>query len=80
MGSEESKIDLAKEIIHPVGWKLKVKVRWVCFDAFHGRDSNFLCSLIKMRPPFVAYVPDNLHIWLEPFQMRVPVREPGKRG
>lgn len=80
MGSEESKIDLAKEIIHHVVSELKVKVRWVCFDTFYGRDANFLCSLIKTRLPFVADVPDNLHIWLEPFQMRVPVREPGKRG
>ncbi len=80
LGEQTTKIDLAREIINHVVSGLKVKVKWVCFDAFYGRDTHLLCSLIKMRLPFVADVPDNIQIWLEPFQMRVPVREPGTRG
>ena len=54
----------------------------MCFDAFYGRDSHLLCSLIKMGLPFVADVPDNIGIWLEPFQMRVPLKvanTPGRK-
>jgi SRSO17 transposase len=80
LGSEATKIELAKEIINHVVLELKVKAKWVCFDAFYGRDAHLLCSLIKMKLPFVADVPDNLQIWLEPFQMRVPIKLPGTRG
>jgi len=48
LGSESTKIDLAKEIIEHVVSFLKVKVNWVCFDAFYGRDANLLCHLIKI--------------------------------
>lgn len=79
LGPEATKIDLAKEIIDHVVLKLKVKVKWVCFDAFYGRDANLLCYLIKIGLPFVADVPESHGIWLEAFQMRVPVSVPGKR-
>ncbi|WP_461397774.1 IS701 family transposase [Flavitalea sp.] len=74
-----SKIDQAKQIITHVTKQLDVKVRWVCFDAFYGRDAALLADLIQ-ELDFVADVPDNLSIWLEAFQMRVPKNEPGKRG
>jgi len=75
-----SKIDLATTIINHVIKELKVKVRWVCFDAFYGRDAALLAGLIKDGIEFVADVQDNLQVWLELFQMRVPVRKAGMRG
>jgi SRSO17 transposase len=80
MKGEATKIDLAYQIIDHITSTLKIGVKWVCFDAFYGRDANLLGSLIKMGLSFVADVPDRLHIWLEPFQMRVPVRKPGSSG
>lgn len=81
-GVEEkiSKIDQAATIIRHVIKELQVKVRWVCFDAFYGRDASLLAGLIKNDIEFVADVQDNLQVWLEPFQMRVPVRKAGMRG
>jgi SRSO17 transposase len=75
-----SKIDQAAFIINHVIKVLKVKVRWVCFDAFYGRDTMLLADLIEAGIEFVADVPDNLQIWLEPFQMRVPPKKEGTRG
>lgn len=81
-GVEEkvSKIDQAAIIIWRVIKELQIKVRWVCFDAFYGRDAALLADLIKSGIEFVADVQDNLQIWLEPFQMRIPVRKAGARG
>lgn len=81
-GVEEkiSKIDQAATIIRHVIKELQVKVRWVCFDAFYGRNAALLADLIKNGIEFVADVQDNLQVWLEPFQMRVPVRKAGMRG
>lgn len=75
-----SKIDQARAIIMHVIKGLQVKARWVCFDAFYGRDAVLLADLIKNEIEFVADVPDSLQIWLEPFQMRVPQPKPGARG
>jgi predicted oxidoreductase len=75
-----SKIELAKEILEHVTKNLKVGVKWVCFDAFYGRDTQLLADLIKQGLPFIADVPDNLHLWLEPFQMRVPKNKVGGQG
>jgi SRSO17 transposase len=75
-----SKIDQAAEIIAHVIKGLKIKVRWVCFDAFYGRDMALLADLIKNGIEFVADVPDNLQVWLEPFQMRIPAKKKGTRG
>jgi len=80
VNKEVSKIDQASEIIEHVTGKLKIAVGWVCFDAFYGRDTRLLAGLIKRGLEFVADVPDNLHVWLEPFQMRVPVRQQVTRG
>lgn len=77
--SKVSKIDQAAVIINHVIKVLKVKVRWVCFDAFYGRDTTLLADLLKAGIEFVADVPDNLQIWLEPFQMRIPAKK-GIRG
>lgn len=77
---KSSKIEQARTIIHHVIKELKVSVKWVCFDAFYGRDAALLGYLIKNGIFFVADVQDNLQVWLEPFQMRIPVREPGARG
>jgi SRSO17 transposase len=75
-----SKIDQARSIIMHIIKGLQIKVRWVCFDAFYGRDAALLAELIKNGIEFVADVPDSLQIWLEPFQMRIPVQKPGARG
>jgi SRSO17 transposase len=75
-----SKIEQAAVIINHVIKVLNVKVRWVCFDAFYGRDITLLADLIKAGIEFVADVPDNLRLWLEPFEMRVPTRKEGARG
>jgi SRSO17 transposase len=81
-GTEDSgsKIDQAKQIISHVTKALKVPVKWICFDAFYGRDAGLLADLVKQGLDFVADVPDNLQVWLEPFQMRVPASKPGRRG
>lgn len=78
--NEHTKIDQAREMIDHVIDKLKVKVTWVCFDAFYGRDGLLLAHLISKGINFVADVPDNLLVCLEPFQMRVPVKAKGARG
>jgi SRSO17 transposase len=75
-----SKIEQAKSIIRHVMKELKLPVRWICFDAFYGRDAALLADLIKNDIEFVADVQDNLQIWLEAFQMRIPVQQPGARG
>lgn len=80
VGENGSKIDQAKAIIRHVIKDLKLPVRWVCFDAFYGRDAALLADLIKSGIEFVADVQDNLQIWLDPFQMRIPTQQPGARG
>jgi SRSO17 transposase len=75
-----TKIDLARQMIKHVVEELKVKVAWVCFDAFYGRDHSLLADLISKKIEFVADVPDNLNICLEAFQMRIPVKAKGARG
>lgn len=80
VSKKSSKIDQARTIIDHVLKALKVQVKWVCFDAFYGRDAALLCYLIKNGISFVGDVQDNLQIWLEPFQMRIPVQEQGVRG
>lgn len=75
-----TKIEQAKQLITHITKGLGVKVKWVCFDAFYGRDAALLADLLRMGIDFVADVPDNLQLWLEPFQMRVPKNKPGKRG
>lgn len=77
---EGSKIDQARKIIEHVIKALRVNVKWVCFDAFYGRDAALLAYLIKNGISFVADVQDNLQVWLEPFQMRVPKQATGVRG
>lgn len=77
---EFSKIDQGNAIINHVIKELKIKVKWVCFDSFYGRDLRLLAGLIKSGIDFVADVPDNLQIWLEPFQMRIPSKKEGVRG
>jgi len=78
--NDDTKIDQAREIIDHVIDKLKVKISWVCFDAFYGRDGLLLAHLINKGIEFVADVPDNLSVCLQPFQMRVPVKAKGARG
>lgn len=75
-----SKIDQASEVIDHITNELNVSVTWVCFDAFYGRDSSLLAGLIKRGLHFVADVPDNTSIYMEAFQMRIPVHVTGKRG
>lgn len=77
---KKTKIDQAFEIITHVSSVLKVPVKWICFDAFYGRDAALLANLIKRGLHFVADIPDNLQVWLEPFQMRVPKPQSGTRG
>jgi len=77
---KSNKIDQAQTIIHHVVKELKVSVKWVCFDAFYGRDAALLAYLIKNGISFVADVQDNLKVWMEPFEMRIPVQQEGVRG
>jgi SRSO17 transposase len=75
-----TKIHQAGDIIKHVIKELRVPVRWVCFDAFYGRNAALLADLIANRIEFIADVQDNLQIWLEPFQIRVPAQDPERRG
>lgn len=77
--NETSKITLANQIINDINKELKIPFHWVNFDSFYGRDMGLLCSLIQKQIPFVADVPKNKHIFLEPFQMRIPIKT-GTRG
>ena len=76
---QSTKIDLALELIKHVVQDLSIPINWVGFDAFYGRDSKFLSALNKLNITYMADVPENLNIWLEPFQMRVPAKN-GLRG
>ena len=80
--SEENstKIDQALQIIEHVTGTLKVKVSWVCFDAFYGHNARLLATLIKKGIEFVADVAENTLVWTEPFQIRVPVKKAGSPG
>ena len=78
-GKAVSKIDHAQAIIKHVTEDLKIAIQWVCFDAFYGRDTALLASLVKVQNEFVADVPDTHQVWLKPFQMRVP-KKTGGRG
>lgn len=77
---KSTKIDQARDIIAHVTGALKIPVKWICFDAFYGRDAALLADLVKQGLQFVADVPGNLQVWLEPFQMRIPKQQPGTRG
>ncbi len=79
-GEKISKLDQARSIMLHVIKELRVGVRWVCFDAFYGRDAALLADLIKNGIEFVADVPDSMQVCLEPFQMRIPKRQPGMTG
>ncbi|MBN8852786.1 MAG: hypothetical protein BGO55_03430 [Sphingobacteriales bacterium 50-39] len=76
-----SKIDHVRSIIHHVIQELKIAVQWIGFDAFYGRETALLGSLVKMGQEFIADVPDAHQVWLKPFQMRVPKRKgmPGRK-
>jgi SRSO17 transposase len=74
-----SKIDHAQAIIDYIVGELKIKVQWISFDAFYGRDTALLAHLVKEKCEFIADVPDTHKVWLKPFQMRVP-KTTGSRG
>lgn len=77
---QRSKIDQASHLIDHITKGLKIEVQWVCFDAFYGRDTALLAHLIKQGQEFIADIPEDTRVWLEPFQMRIPPRKPGARG
>jgi SRSO17 transposase len=81
LGDEEdsTKIDLARKLIYEVKNDLKIPFHWVNFDSFYGRSMPLLCELISKQIAFVADVPRNTTIFLEPFQMRIPTKQ-GTRG
>jgi SRSO17 transposase len=70
--SETSKIDHALDLINHTIDTLKLPVKYVSFDAFYGRDSSLLATLKNKKIHFVADVPENHQICLEPLQMRLP--------
>lgn len=74
-----TKIDIALELIKHVVLNLSIPIKWVSFDAFYGRDSKFLSALNRLKLTFMADVPENLNIWLDAFQMRIPAKN-GLRG
>lgn len=76
---EDTKIDLAKEIIDYTKNHHKLPFSWVSFDAFYGRDMNMLFSLIKDSIAFTGDIPKTTMIYTEAFQMRIPKRV-GTRG
>ena len=73
--SGQTKIDLAREIIMHQVKDLGIDVQYVCMDAFYGRDSSLLATLKEKGIHFIADVPENLCICLEPFQLRLPKSE-----
>lgn len=76
LGNEEdSKIELALKLIFEIKNDLKIPFHWVNFDSFYGRSMPLLCELISKQIPFVADVPRNATIFLEPFQMRIPAKK-----
>lgn len=76
---EDTKIELAKKLIYEVKNDIKIPYHWVNFDSFYGRSMPLLCDLISKKIAFVADIPKNTTIYLEPFQMRVPAKK-GTRG
>jgi SRSO17 transposase len=81
-GQAVSKIDHAQAIISHIRQQLNIPVQWIGFDAFYGRDTALLATLVKMGQEFVADVPDSHQVWLKPFQMRVPKNtgRPGRKA
>ncbi|MGZ3839377.1 MAG: transposase [Flavisolibacter sp.] len=75
-----TKIDQARQIIEHVTKGLNIGIQWICFEAFYGRDTALLAQLNKNGQHFIADIPDDTKVWLEAFQMRVPVRKPRARG
>lgn len=73
--SGRSKIDHALDIIFHQVKDLKVDVQYVLMDAFYGRDSSLLATLKAEGIHFIADVPENYGICLEPFQLRLPKHE-----
>ena len=74
----KSKIELAEEIILHVWKKLKLKFSFVSFDAFYGRDLSLLNSLSQAGIIFMADIPENYSIYLEPFDIKVPKKKEGR--
>lgn len=74
-----SKIEHAKFIILHVIKKLKIKINYVNFDAFYGRDMGLLTCLDKEGIKFISDIPESHKIFLEPFKMKLPISK-GTRG
>jgi SRSO17 transposase len=73
--SGQTKIDLARKIIMHQVKDLGIDIQYVCMDAFYGRDSSLLATLKDQSIHFIADVPENLCMCLEPFQLRLPKSE-----
>lgn len=76
---QETKLDLALKLIYEIKNDLKIPFQWVNFDSFYGRSMPLLCDLVSKGISFVADIPRNATIFLEPFQMRIPLKK-GTRG
>jgi SRSO17 transposase len=72
---EETKVELAKKLIFEIRDEQKIPFHWVNFDSFYGRSMPLLCDLISKRISFVADVPRNASIYLDPFQVRIPAKK-----
>ncbi len=74
----KSKIELAEEIIFHVWKSLKIKFSFVSFDAFYGRSLSLLQRLNEAGITFMADIAENQSIYLNPFNIAVPEKKPGR--
>jgi SRSO17 transposase len=67
----KSKAELALEMVAEQAQLGVLPYRWLCFDAFFGRDSAFL-EAVGSYGCYLAEVPSDMHVYLSPPQLGVP--------
>ena len=76
----KKKTELAWEMILHAQKKNKVPFGWVGMDDFYGRDSWLRNKIDTHGMVFIADIPCNLGVWLEPPTTGVPPRKEHVRG
>lgn len=76
----KKKSELAWDMIYHAQKKNKVPFGWIGMDSLYGRDSVLRNKIDAQGSIYIADIPNNLGVWLEPPKTGVPPRKKGVRG
>ncbi|MFM7430108.1 MAG: transposase [Flammeovirgaceae bacterium] len=51
---------------------MKIRLQWVVFDAFYGRDLGLLRELERISVIFMAQIPESHNVFLKDFELKTP--------